>query len=133
MDIKKYMGVKIKEYRKTMKLTTMELGYLSGTSQSTISEIERGTRSIQVESLAKICNVLGVTINDVLPITASKEKIDASYTPEMSQLINLISSFSSDEVRLLTDMLLKVNRLPQPDRESLKSLFNSLMNNKNKL
>ncbi|MBU8757247.1 helix-turn-helix domain-containing protein [Priestia megaterium] len=133
MDIKKYMGVKIKEYRKTMKLTTMELGYLSGTSQSTISEIERGTRSIQVESLAKICNVLGVTINDVLPITASKEKIDASYTPEMSQLINLISSFSSDEVRLLTDILLKVNRLPQPDRESLKSLFNSLMNNKNKL
>ncbi|KQU24395.1 MULTISPECIES: helix-turn-helix domain-containing protein [Priestia] len=133
MDIKKYMGVKIKEYRKTMKLTTMELGYLSGTSQSTISEIERGTRSIQVESLAKICNVLGVTINDVLPITASKEKIDASYTPEMSQLINLISSFSSDEVRLLTDMLLKVNRLPQPDRESLKSLLNSLMNNKNKL
>ncbi|MCY9024091.1 helix-turn-helix domain-containing protein [Priestia megaterium] len=133
MDIKKYMGVKIKEYRKTMKLTTMELGYLSGTSQSTISEIERGTRSIQVESLAKICNVLGITINDVLPIAASKEKIDASYTPEMSQLINLISSFSSDEVRLLTDMLLKVNRLPQPDRESLKSLLNSLMNNKNKL
>ncbi|MDE8676541.1 helix-turn-helix domain-containing protein [Priestia aryabhattai] len=130
MDIKKYMGMKIKEYRKSMKLTTMELGSLSGTSQSTISEIERGTRSIQVESLAKICNALGVTLNDVLPISASKEKTDASYTPEISQLTNLISSLSSDEVRLLTDILLKVNRLPQPDRESLKSLLNSLMNNK---
>lgn len=130
MDIKKYMGMKIKEYRKSMKLTTMELGSLSGTSQSTISEIERGTRSIQVESLSKICNALGVTLNDVLPISASKEKTDASYTPEISQLTNLISSLSSDEVRLLTDILLKVNRLPQSDRESLKSLLNSLMNNK---
>ncbi|MGE7718460.1 helix-turn-helix domain-containing protein [Priestia megaterium] len=130
MDIKKYMGVKIKEYRKAMKLTTMELGSLSGTSQSTISEIERGTRSIQVESLTKICNALGVTLNDVLPISASQEKTDASYTPEISQLTNIISSLSSDEVRLLTDILLKVNRLPQSDRESLKSLLNSLMNNK---
>ncbi|PVE64435.1 helix-turn-helix domain-containing protein [Priestia megaterium] len=130
MDIKKYMGIKIKEYRKAMKLTTMELGSLSGTSQSTISEIERGTRSIQVESLAKICNALGVTLNDVLPISASQEKTDASYTPEISQLTNLISSLPSDEVRILTDILLKVNRLPQSDRESLKSLLNSLMNNK---
>ncbi|WP_180896569.1 helix-turn-helix transcriptional regulator [Priestia megaterium] len=130
MDIKKYMGIKIKEYRKAMKLTTMELGSLSGTSQSTISEIERGTRSIQVESLTKICNALGVTLNDVLPISASQEKTDATYTPEISQLKNLISSLSSDEVRLLTDILLKVNRLPQSDRESLKSLLNSLMNNK---
>ncbi|MGR9527626.1 helix-turn-helix domain-containing protein (plasmid) [Priestia megaterium] len=130
MDIKKYMGVKIKEYRKAMKLTTMELGSLLGTSQSTISEIERGTRSIQVESLAKICNALGVTLNDVLPISASQEKTDASYTPEISQLTNIISSLSSDEVRLLTDILLKVNPLPQSDRESLKSLLNSLMNNK---
>ncbi|MEH7291519.1 helix-turn-helix domain-containing protein [Priestia megaterium] len=130
MDIKKYMGMKIKEYRKALKLTTMELGSLSGTSQSTISEIERGTRSIQVESLSRICNALGVTLNDVLPISASQEKTDASYTPEINQLTNLISSLSSDEVRLLTDILLKVNRLPQPDRESLKSLLNSLMNNK---
>src|SRR6478735_7601014 len=130
MDIKKYMGVKIKEYRKALKLTTMELGSLSGTSQSTISEIERGTRSIQVESLSRICNALGVTLNDVLPISASQEKTDASYTPEINQLTNLISSLSSDEVRLLTDILLKVNRLPQPDRESLKSLLNSLMNNR---
>ncbi|MEN3156444.1 helix-turn-helix transcriptional regulator [Priestia aryabhattai] len=130
MDIKKYMGVKIKEYRKAMKLTTMELGSLSGTSQSTISEIERGTRSIQVESLAKICNALSVTLNDVLPISASQEKTDASYPPEISQLTNIISSLSSDEVRLLTDILLKVKRLPQSDRESLKSLLNSLMNNK---
>lgn len=130
MDIKKYMGMKIKEYRKALKLTTMELGSLSGTSQSTISEIERGTRSIQVESLSRICNALGVTLNDVLPISASQEKTDASYTPEINQLTNLISSLSSDEVRLLTDILLKVNRLPQQDRESLKSLLNSLMNNK---
>ncbi|MGW5891936.1 helix-turn-helix domain-containing protein [Priestia megaterium] len=130
MDIKKYMGMKIKEYRKSLKLTTMELGSLSGTSQSTISEIERGTRSIQVESLSRICNALGVTLNDVLPISASQEKTDASFTPEINQLTNLISSLSSDEVRLLTDILLKVNRLPQSDRESLKSLLNSLMNNK---
>ncbi|NGY80046.1 helix-turn-helix transcriptional regulator (plasmid) [Bacillus megaterium] len=42
--------------------------------KSTISQIERGNRSIHVESLTKICNALGVTLNDVLPINASQEK-----------------------------------------------------------
>jgi transcriptional regulator with XRE-family HTH domain len=125
MDIKKYMGSKIKEYRKVMNLTTKELGELSGTAQSTISEIERGNRSIQVESLAKICKALGVTLSDVLPIDSKdqKEKLDS----QQSQLLNLIDSLSHEEIHLLIQILLKVNKLPPQDRESLKSLLYSLM------
>jgi transcriptional regulator with XRE-family HTH domain len=126
MDIKIYMGSKIKEYRKVMNLTTHELGELSGTSQSTISEIERGNRSIQVESLAKICKALGVTLGDVLPI--DNEDQNEKSDSQQSQLLNLIDSLSHEEIHLLIQILLKINKLSDQDRAALKSLLYSLMN-----
>lgn len=128
MNLKTYIGSKIKEYRKAIKLTTLELGELSKTSQSTISEIERGSRSIQVETLINICNSLGVTLNDVLPPDALKKQLDVSNNPEINQLLSLINGLSSDEIRLLISVLLKINKLPNQDRESLKSLLYSLLN-----
>lgn len=128
MNLKTYIGSKIKEYRKAIKLTTLELGELSKTSQSTISEIERGSRSIQVETLINICNSLGVTLNDVLPPDALKKQLDVSNDPEINQLLSLLNGLSSDEIRLLISVLLKINKLPNQDREALKSLLYSLMN-----
>jgi transcriptional regulator with XRE-family HTH domain len=129
MNLKTYIGSKIKEYRKAIKLTTLELGELSETSQSTISEIERGSRSIQVETLIKICNTLGVTLNDLLPPDAFKKQLEVADDPEIRQLMSLVNSLSSEEIRLLISILLKINKLSSQDRETLKSLFNSLMNN----
>lgn len=127
MNLRTYIGSKIKEYRKAIKMTTQELGELSETSQSTISEIERGTRAIQIEILIKICNSLGVTLNDVLPPNVLKKQPEATDNPEMNQLMNLVNSLSSDEIHLLTIALLKINKLPDQDREALKSLLHSLM------
>lgn len=127
MNLRTYIGSKIKEYRKAIKMTTQELGELSETSQSTISEIERGTRAIQIEILIKICNSLGVTLNDVLPPNVLKKQPEAADNPEMNQLMNLVNSLSSDEIHLLTITLLKINKLPNQDREALKSLLHSLM------
>ena len=127
MNLRTYIGSKIKEYRKAIKMTTQELGELSETSQSTISEIERGTRAIQIEILIKICNSLGVTLNDVLPPNVLKKQPEAADNPEMNQLMNLVNSLSSDEIHLLTIALLKINKLPDQDREALKSLLHSLM------
>ena len=53
-ELKKYIGTKIKEYRKSLGMTTIELGKLSNTSQTTISAIERGTRFGTFESMLKI-------------------------------------------------------------------------------
>lgn len=61
MDIKQYMGSKIKEYRKAMKLTTQELGDLSDTSQSTISQIERGNEgSFTKDLLVLRCSIQAI-------------------------------------------------------------------------
>lgn len=128
MNLRTYVGSKIKEYRKAIQMTTLELGELSETSQSTISEIERGTRSIQVETLIKICNTLGVTLNDVLPPDVFKKQLEVADDPEINQLISLVSSFSSEDIRLLIIVLLKINKLSNQDREALKSLLYSLMN-----
>ena len=127
MNLRTYIGSKIKEYRKAIKMTTQELGELSETSQSTISEIERGTRAIQIEILIKICNSLGVTLNDVLPPNVLKKQPEAADNPEMNQLMNLVNSLSSDEIHLLTIALLKINKLPNQDRAALKSLLHSPM------
>ncbi|WP_423251561.1 helix-turn-helix transcriptional regulator, partial [Priestia megaterium] len=50
-ELKEYIGLKIKEYRKVRRITTAELGKLSNTSQATISAIERGTRFGTFESM----------------------------------------------------------------------------------
>ncbi|MED3929019.1 helix-turn-helix transcriptional regulator, partial [Priestia megaterium] len=71
-ELKKYIGTKIKEYRKSLGMTTIELGKLSNTSQTTISAIERGTRFGTFESMLKICEVLGITLYDILPSERSE-------------------------------------------------------------
>jgi transcriptional regulator with XRE-family HTH domain len=130
MNLRTFIGSKIKEYRKAIKMTTLELGELSETSQSTISEIERGTRAIEIEKLIKICNSLGVTLNDVIPPEILKKQLKVSNAPEINQLLNLVNSFSSEEIRLLIGILLKINKLPKQDRKNLPSLLHSLMNKK---
>ncbi|MFB4165793.1 helix-turn-helix domain-containing protein [Alteribacillus sp. JSM 102045] len=125
--IKKYIGSKVKEYRKAINLTTADLGERSETSQSTISEIERGSRAIQIETLINICDSLGVTLSDVLPPDILKEQMKENDNPRKKQLISLVNRLSDKEIELLTNMLIKVNKLSSQERETLTRLIYSMI------
>ncbi|WP_412055326.1 helix-turn-helix domain-containing protein [Bacillus altitudinis] len=61
------MGRNILKRRQALKVSPTELSSLSGVSQSSISKIERGTSSPNIETLIKICKALNITLYEVLP------------------------------------------------------------------
>ncbi|WP_413815569.1 helix-turn-helix domain-containing protein [Bacillus safensis] len=60
-ELRNGIGRNILKRRQALKISSTELSSLSGASQSTISKIERGTSSPNIETLIKICKALNIT------------------------------------------------------------------------
>ncbi|MGG1215883.1 helix-turn-helix transcriptional regulator [Priestia endophytica] len=134
-ELQKHIGLKIKEYRKIRDMTTAELGRLSNTSQATISAIERGTRFGTFESMLNICDVLGISLYDILPLDYT-QKINLSNAKEDKQVQMLIENLSEREIHTIKNLILDdlpllelLGRLDSKEKKHLKELFNSILNN----
>jgi transcriptional regulator with XRE-family HTH domain len=57
------IGKNIRKYRKLRKLTQSQLGQLVGVSTAAVSNWERGTNSIDIDSLFAVCAVLHVPLS----------------------------------------------------------------------
>ena len=55
----------IKKYRKLNHMTQKELGQKVGVSVAAVSNWETGSNSIDVDSLFKVCEALGVSISEI--------------------------------------------------------------------
>jgi transcriptional regulator with XRE-family HTH domain len=60
------LGLRIKKYRIERHLTQEQLSEYIDTVPSTISHIERGTTKCSLPNLVKICNVLDISLDQVL-------------------------------------------------------------------
>ncbi|WP_195918909.1 helix-turn-helix domain-containing protein [Lactococcus lactis] len=87
-QINKYVGSKIKDYRKYFGLSQEELAKKIGVGKTTISNYEVGIRSPKKPQLIKLSEVFDVAIDDFFPQTDST-RINVSST--LSE-INKISS-----------------------------------------
>ena len=68
------LGQNIKRVRTNKGMTQKELSNKSGLSQSTITEIEKGTRqNLRADNLSKIATALNVSTNELLGIEEDKE------------------------------------------------------------
>ncbi|MDT3325234.1 MAG: helix-turn-helix domain-containing protein [Bacillota bacterium] len=67
-EINKFVGMKIKEFRKNKKLTQQGLADLVGVKNSAISNYEQGTRIPKRDFLFRVANALGVSIDEFFPI-----------------------------------------------------------------
>lgn len=65
-NLKEVIGDNVKEARGNRGLKQAELAKLYGTTQSHISEIEKGTWNISVDTLEKLANILDVEPYDLL-------------------------------------------------------------------
>lgn len=61
MDIKE-IGLTIKGRRKFLKITQEDLADISGISERTLRDIEKGLANPELESLMKLCEVLGLKL-----------------------------------------------------------------------
>jgi transcriptional regulator with XRE-family HTH domain len=64
MDIRKKIGLRIKEYRTNLKLTQEALAFKAEIDKTYVNEVENGKRNVSVINLEKIIYALDVTIRD---------------------------------------------------------------------
>ncbi|MFC0210979.1 helix-turn-helix domain-containing protein [Paenibacillus chartarius] len=102
------VGDQIRKIRKLKGMTQERLAERSGLSFSYISDVERGTRNISLESLGKIISALGVKpvqlFEDIekLPIHYGSDEIHT----KIEELNAMLSQRHEDEV----DFVIKVTR-----------------------
>ena len=64
MNIKLWVGSRIKELRSQQKLSQLVLSCKSDVDRTYISQVENGKRNIAIVNLQKICNTLGITLQE---------------------------------------------------------------------
>lgn len=57
------IGLTIRERRKILKITQGDLADISGISERTLRDIEKGLANPELESLIKLCEVLGLKLS----------------------------------------------------------------------
>ena len=121
------VGRRIKLARLNAKLTQKEFGELIGAPQSWIALMEDGQQNLQLKSLRKIAQALGVSIRDLLP-----EGPESGPEFDNSMEIDMIFRNLLAQVTQLTDMVHKLHALTdkrkgseQPARPSNRSRKNA--------
>lgn len=111
-EINKFVGMKIKEFRKNKKLTQQDLADLVGVKNSAISNYEQGTRIPKRDFLFRVANALGVSIDEFFPIQSEETSSTLSE-------INKISS-QLEEPRQKVVLNTATNQLDEQNQEKKK-------------
>lgn len=64
MDIRKKVGLRIKELRQNLKLTQEALAYKAEIDKTYVNEVENGKRNVSVINLEKIVSALDSSLTD---------------------------------------------------------------------
>jgi len=96
MDI----GFKIKELRKSMKMSQSDFAKASGISASYLSEIERGYKKPTFDIVFRIAEAFNIKIAQLIGETPG-----TPLTPEVKEIVDILSHFEPDQVKLLRDFL----------------------------
>lgn len=91
------MGEKIKELREKMGLTQEEFAKKLGITRQSVIKIEKSTKDVSIEILAKISNILGTTA-DYLISTEIKRPLDFMETNTILREYNYIDTEKLDRL-----------------------------------
>ena len=70
-EYKEVIARNIRYYRKLANLSQKELAEKLGISSAAVSNWEKGTNSIDIDTLFEVCRVLGVSVSDMAEVNAS--------------------------------------------------------------
>lgn len=108
--LNKYVGNKIKEFRKKKGLTQKELGELIGVKYNTISSYENGTNSLDQNVLYKLSKALDCKMDDFFP----SGEIDVS--DELERALMMTKNLQTDDILFLKELIEKVLSLQGDER-----------------
>lgn len=94
------LGRRIREERQKLNLTQEKLSEAINVSTTYIGQIERGERCPTLDTLIKICNSLGVSIDYLL-----HDSVFPSSTTLMNLWIQLTQDLTEDEKKMVIDLV----------------------------
>ena len=80
------IGRRIQEIRKMRKMSQADLAEYTNMSVSYISHIETSIKKASLESLVRIANVLGVTVDQLLNGNQVNDRVE--YSAELAELLS---------------------------------------------
>ena len=93
------LGKRIREERLKLHMTQEQLVEEANLSTSYIGQIERGERSLSLETLIALVNRLGVTVDYLL-----QESVNGDTVPYKEIWLNLLSQASDEEKEMIVNM-----------------------------
>lgn len=88
-ELQKYIGNKIREIRKSKKISQLDLAYSINMSMNTVSYIELGKIASKIDTLNKIANVLNVDISTFFPNKKDTKQEDEVFKEIIKKLKKL--------------------------------------------
>lgn len=110
-DLAKFVGGKIKYYRKKKKLTQNDLGELIGKKNNTISNYETGTISPEQDALFAIANALDIKVDDLFPEMNVEDDND-----NFERALKMAEGLELGEMNFLKDLIEKTLSMQGEDR-----------------
>lgn len=111
-DLAKYVGGRIRYYRKKLKLTQDELGQKIGVKHNTISDYERGHTSPEQDALFELSDIFGIRIDDLFP-----QRNEG--TDDFERALKMTKDFDLQDMNELNELIQKALSLDKNEREKL--------------
>lgn len=109
-DLDVYIGSKIKEYRNKQGLTQKELGKKIGVGHTTISAYEKGTITLNMNTLFAIGETLDISVDDLFP----ERNSDESYLEKTKDMYT--KNLNSKEMLFLQNLIEKTAAMNDEER-----------------
>lgn len=101
--ISKVLGERLRTYRRRKNMTQEELAHRASFSTSFISDVERAEKSPTIESLVRITDALGITLEELFANTQARKRTKEA---EMVASINTkINNLPPQELQTINDMI----------------------------
>ena len=101
---KKFVGKKIKEFRKKANLTQAELAEKVGLSETHMSKIEIGANSPTLENFLKICEVLNLSLEEFGVNVQNKKSL------VREKFIEMIYQLPDNKLEFYSNLILDIER-----------------------
>lgn len=72
LNLNEFIGLRIQSIRLELGLSQEDLGAMIGVHRTYLGQVERGERNITLRTLEKICDSLGIKLNDFFDISKLK-------------------------------------------------------------
>jgi CheY-like chemotaxis protein/predicted XRE-type DNA-binding protein len=105
--ITKRLGMSVKNWRTRLGIPQDELALRSGLHRSYISDVERGSRNISINSIEKLANALGVSVVTLFSDADSKSAAESLRPDQLAEI--LLVEDSENDLLLETRALKSAN------------------------